>query len=67
MKSCVPVVWDSTYPWDQSLVETQDTSTRPNRFRSLGHCLRPVRGHLSLQDLQRLSQSRDFLESERDR
>jgi hypothetical protein len=51
-----------TYPRDESLVETCNTSSSPNGLDGLDHRLRPVRGHLRLEHLERLTQRRDFLQ-----
>ena len=50
-----------TYPRDESLVETCDTSSTPNCLDGLEHSLRPVGSHLCLEHLKRLTQRRDFL------
>ena len=50
-----------TYPRNESLVETCDTSSTPNGLDGLEHRLRPIGGHLRLEHLKRLTQCRDFL------
>ena len=40
-----------TYPRDESLVETCDTSSSPDGLNGLEHRLRPVSGHLCLEHL----------------
>ena len=52
-----------TYPWDEPLVETCDTTSTPNGLDGLKHRLRPVSGHLRLEHLERLTQRRDFLQT----
>jgi hypothetical protein len=50
----------NTHPWNQTLEETSDTSTRPDGSAGLHHRLRSVGSHLGLQNLQRLPERRDL-------
>lgn len=50
-----------TYPRDETLVETRNTSSTPNGLNGLEHRLSPVGGHLRLEHFQWLTQCRDFL------
>lgn len=40
-----------TYPRDESLIETCDSSSGPNGLDGLEHCLGSVGGHLRLEHL----------------
>ena len=49
-----------THPRDQTLVEPLDTTARPDSRERLTHGLTTVRGHLRLDDFERLTEGRDL-------
>lgn len=51
---------NDAYPWDETLVETGDTTTTPHCLNSLKHRLLPVGRHLCLEDLKWLTERRNL-------
>ena len=51
-----------THPRNETLVEANDTTARPDGLARLPHCLRPVGGHLGLKDLEGLAEGSDLEE-----
>lgn len=56
----VAVRTERTYPRDETLVETIDTTTSPDGPEGLYHGLRAVRRHLRLDDFEGLPERCDF-------
>ena len=48
------------HPWDQTLVETKESTSTPHRRHCLNHSLRPVGRHLGLEHFERLSERRNL-------
>ena len=48
------------HPWNQTLVETEESASTPHRRHGLNHSLRPVGRHLGLEHFERLSERRDL-------
>lgn len=51
---------ERTHPRNETLIESRDTTTSPDRLKSVYHGLRAVRRHLCLDDFKRLPKCRNL-------